>query len=178
MSSGANRSPASREPFGEPFGGPSDGPRGAPGDKPSASHPTNHQAHLRGAPPDEVEHVLVTFKTNANHPDINMFGTAATSLLKMMGQSGNVPGAIMAEDISAALSSLKEELAAQSEDDAVVPAAESESGAGLLAPDGTGHPNVEDGDEVVPVSLSSRATPLLRMLEAAHAAGASVSWEE
>ena len=123
--------------------------------------------------------MLVTFKTNANHPDISMFGSAAASLLKMMGQSGNVPGAIMAEDIPAALASLREKLAAQSEEDDVVPAAGSDSGAGLLAADGTGHPNVdEDDDKVVAVSLSSRAMPLLKMLELAHEAGVTVSWEE
>jgi len=39
--------------------------------------------------------MLVTFKT-PSHADITMFGTVATTLLKMMGMSGGSPGAIMA----------------------------------------------------------------------------------
>jgi len=122
--------------------------------------------------------VLVTFKSTASHADVTMFGTAATSLLKMMGQSGNVPGAIMAEDIPAALEKLKAAVLDRGGDgDALASQEKGTSGAGLLAPDGTGHPDVED-DEVEPVTLSTRATPLIGLLEAAHAEGSSVLWEE
>ena len=119
--------------------------------------------------------MLVTFKTSA-YSDITMFGTAATSLLKMMGQSGNVPGAIMAEDIPAALEKLKKALAEQS-DEHMAPADEPTEGAGLLAPDETGQVPMES-DEVKPVTLSTRANPLIKLLEAAHESGESVIWDE
>ena len=124
--------------------------------------------------------MLVTFKTNAAHPDINMFGTAAVSLLKLMGQSGNVPGAIMAEDIPAALDRLERGLSERDDTDTVEPAVEASSGAGGFAPDGDGHPNVDDDDddEVEAVSLSRRATPLAKMLEVAHEEGTSVRWDD
>lgn len=50
--------------------------------------------------------MLVTFKTDA-HADIIMFGDIALELLKMMGHSATVPGAILAADIPAALGRLK-----------------------------------------------------------------------
>jgi len=50
--------------------------------------------------------MLVTFKCNA-YANITMLGDVAVRLLKMMGNSGTVPGAILAEDVSGALSLLK-----------------------------------------------------------------------
>lgn len=121
--------------------------------------------------------MLVTFKTSAN-ADITMFGGAAVSLLKMMGQSGNVPGAIMAEDIPAALSRLKKALAEQPGSDAVAPAHEPTSGPGAgVSGAGEGHLKVDD-DEVEHVPMSARATPLIGLLEAAGAANANVLWDE
>jgi len=126
--------------------------------------------------------VLVTFKCNAPHADVTMFGTAATSLLKLMGQSGNVPGALMAEDIPAALKTLGEGIAARADqegdDGTSVPAGENASDAGLIAPDGTGHPNADEEDDTRPVSLATRAAPLIGLLEAARDQGVSVRWDE
>ena len=122
--------------------------------------------------------MLVTFKSNAPHADVTMFGTAARSLLKMMGQSGNVPGAIMAEDIPDALAALEKALVEQSEDDATVAVAEGDSGAGMIGPDHTGHPDVDEEAETKPVALSQRATPLIGLLEAARDANTSVLWGE
>ena len=45
--------------------------------------------------------MLVTFKTDA-HADIMMFGDVALTLLKLMGLSGRVPGALLAEEIPTA----------------------------------------------------------------------------
>ena len=113
--------------------------------------------------------MLVTFKTNAAHPDINMFGTAATSLLKLMGQSGNVPGAIMAEDIPSAIDKLKQGLAERDDEEIVESGPEEDSGSA----------DAEEGDETGrSVSLARRATPLLKMLEAAREEGKSVRWDE
>ena len=49
--------------------------------------------------------MLVTFTTNA-YADITLFGDVALAMLKMMGHSATVPGAILAEDVPAALSRL------------------------------------------------------------------------
>jgi len=49
--------------------------------------------------------MLVTFTTNA-HADTTLFGDVALALLKMMGHSATVPGAILAADVPAALSRL------------------------------------------------------------------------
>ncbi len=50
--------------------------------------------------------MLVTFQTKAYAP-ITMFGDVAVTLIKLMGHSGTVPGAILAEDIPAALARLR-----------------------------------------------------------------------
>ena len=49
--------------------------------------------------------MLVTFTTKA-YADITMFGDVALALLKKMGHSATVPGAILAADVPAALSKL------------------------------------------------------------------------
>jgi hypothetical protein len=46
--------------------------------------------------------MLVTFTTDA-YADITMFGDVAHTMLKMMGHSVTVPGAILAADVPEAL---------------------------------------------------------------------------
>ncbi|MEJ2360255.1 MAG: DUF1840 domain-containing protein [Gammaproteobacteria bacterium] len=102
--------------------------------------------------------MLVTFTTEA-YADITMFGDVAITLLRMMGHSGTVPGAMRAEDIPAALERLKSALAeenAKAQDDIV-------------------RAETDDDDEP-PVSLSTRALPLADLLDAAAKAGVSVMW--
>lgn len=99
--------------------------------------------------------MLVTFKTTA-YADITMFGDAATDLLKLMGHSGNIPGAIMADDVANALSQLKENLSARPEESVG---------------------NADDDDESNRVALATRAVPLIELLEAAAASGANVQWD-
>lgn len=111
--------------------------------------------------------MLVTFTTSA-YSDITMFGSAAVSLLKLMGLSGNVPGAILADDIPKALSTLREGLARQ--------AAEELSG-GAIYEDQQDESAAFDDEEPAPVSLHSRAGPLIELLEAAAADGANVQWD-
>ncbi len=77
----------------------------------------------------------------------------------MMGQSGNVPGALLAADIPNALESLKRELEHQ--------AKEEESAADA----------VDEGEDL-PVSLHTRATPLIELFEAAASSNENVLWEE
>ena len=110
--------------------------------------------------------MLVTFKTNA-YSDITFFGDAAVSLLKLMGQSGNVPGALLAADIPEALQTLHEGLTkmsnAESDRDSDSSAARAES-------------STSDSDSAPPVALQTRAGPLISLLEAAASANENVLW--
>jgi len=97
--------------------------------------------------------MIVTFTTKT-YPDIMMFGNIALTLLKMMGHSTKVPGAILAADVPDALGRLKKAIDALEE------------------------PPPEDDDEDGPaVSLAHRALPLIELLEAATAADANVMWK-
>lgn len=106
--------------------------------------------------------MLVTFTSNS-YSDITMFGSAAVTLLKLMGQSGNVPGAIMAEDVPAALARLKEELARLSE-------AEQEP------PPPSDTASDDDEEREAAIGLDKRAGPLVSLLEAAATAKDNVLW--
>lgn len=98
--------------------------------------------------------MLVTFTTKA-YADITMFGDVALAMLKMMGHSGTVPGAIRAEDVPAALSQLTAAV-----------------NAGKSPP-----PHVsKDADEPV-VSMAHRALPLINLLTAAAKAESDVMWK-
>ena len=87
-----------------------------------------------------------------------MFGDVAVQLLKMMGHSGTVPGALLAEDIPAALTKLK---AAVEENE---------------APEETEKTSDENSEEP-PVSLSVRAHPLIELLTAAAEQKCDVMWD-
>jgi hypothetical protein len=102
--------------------------------------------------------VLVTFRTPA-HGDLTYFGDVALTLIRLMGHSGTVPGALAAEDVPAALKSLREGVSAEQ----------------ARAPQ-TGNGD-EAGDEE-PVSLGNRAQPLVELLEAAASSGDYVMWTD
>jgi hypothetical protein len=100
--------------------------------------------------------MLVTFTTKA-YADITMFGDVALALLKMMGHSATVPGAILAEDVPAALSRLTAAIEAEK----AAPPVED-----------------EDADEDEPVvSIAHRALPLINLLAAAAKAESNVMWK-
>lgn len=102
--------------------------------------------------------MLVTFTTKA-YADITMFGDVAVTLLKMMGHSGTVPGAILAADIPAALSRLTAEIDKTRKETYV-------------------DDHEEDGDvDETRVSLSNRALPLIDLLTAAVQQNYDVMWE-
>lgn len=103
--------------------------------------------------------MLVTFETKA-HANITMFGEVAVALLKLMGHSGVVPGALLAEDVPAALERLR--------------TAVSENPDISLDPS-TGKGNKDEGEERH-VSLGHRALPLIQLLEDAAAAKENVMW--
>ncbi|MDO8264505.1 MAG: DUF1840 domain-containing protein [Gallionella sp.] len=96
--------------------------------------------------------MLVTFKTDA-YANITMFGADALSMLKIMGHSGTIPSAILAEDVPAALSLL---VAAIDAAKATQPAQEKDADA---------------------VSLVNRGLPLIELLTAAARAKSNVMWE-
>jgi len=87
-----------------------------------------------------------------------MFGDVAVRLLKLMGHSGTVPGALLAEDVQPALDCLE----AAIEADAQLPEPEE---------------SVEEEDGEPVVSLSHRALPLIELLKAAAKAKYDVMWD-
>ena len=101
--------------------------------------------------------MLVTFSSDG-YPEFTMFGDVAIRLIKMMGHSGTVPSAILAEDIPAALARLQAALAS----DAQSPEAAAD---------------MQDDDEEPAVSLSHRAYSLIEMLKAAIKADCNVMWD-
>ncbi|MEN8179810.1 MAG: DUF1840 domain-containing protein [Pseudomonadota bacterium] len=100
--------------------------------------------------------MLVTFHSRS-YADITMFGDVAVHLLHLMGHSGTVPSAIMADDIPAALERLKQ---AVKEAEATEPPKETQ----------------DDKDCEKRVSLALRALPLIELLEAAVAESSDVMW--
>jgi len=100
--------------------------------------------------------MLVTF-TSPAYADITMFGDIALHLLKLMGHSATVPGALLAEDIPAALQRLEAGVEAESQS---------------LQPEQS-----EEEDGEVAVSLSHRALPLIELLKAAAKDEVNVMWD-
>tara|TARA_R110002049_G_scaffold104747_1_gene251298 strand:- start:646 stop:921 length:276 start_codon:yes stop_codon:yes gene_type:complete len=89
-----------------------------------------------------------------------MFGDAALQMIRMMGRSDTVPGAILAEDVQAALERLEAGVAVTGDPSA----AEPETAAGW-------------NDEEPAVSLSHRALPLIELLQAAVREKSYVMWD-
>jgi len=69
--------------------------------------------------------MLITFTTPV-YADITMFGDVALNMLKLMGNSATVPGALLAEDIPEALQRL--EAAVKADKQAPQPPAKGEDG--------------------------------------------------
>lgn len=98
--------------------------------------------------------MLVKFDSKAG--TLTTFGDVAVQLLRLMGQSGAVPGAILAPDIPAAVQRLRNGVGAQPETAA----------------------RKSQDDEEPKVGLSQRAFPLIELLERAAKTNADVIWEE
>jgi hypothetical protein len=106
--------------------------------------------------------VLITFQTDA-YASITMFGDVAVTLIKLMGHSGTVPGALLAEDVPAALARLRKAVAANPD--------------ALLDP-ASPKPKGSDTDEEPHVSLAHRALPLIELLQAAATQDKNVMWDK
>ncbi len=99
-----------------------------------------------------------------------MFGDIATELLRLMGMSGVVPGAVLARDVPGALRRLRQAIESSEGDRIPQPARQEDP-----QRDGGKH---EDGEQEVPqVSLRTRAYPLVKLLEAAATEECDVIWE-
>jgi hypothetical protein len=107
--------------------------------------------------PASAADMIVTFRTKA-YSDITMFGDVAVKLLRMMGHSGTVPGAITAEDVEGALERLKAAVAREPER----PAEDAQR---------------SDDDAEPVISLRQRAYPLIQLLEAAAREDCYVRWD-
>lgn len=102
--------------------------------------------------------MLVQFDSKAGQ--FFMDGDVAVQLLKWMGHSGTIPGALLAADVGPARTRLEEALTAQ-------PAA----APGVAAED-------DDGEQREPrISLRQRAFPLLELLERAARQRCDVLWD-
>ncbi len=99
--------------------------------------------------------MLVRFDSKAG--SITMFGEVAVELLKAMGQSGALPGAVLASEIPAAVERLRRSVETQ-------PAS-----GGKADNTDTGEPKV---------SLHQRAFPLIELLECAAKRGDDVIWDQ
>jgi len=100
--------------------------------------------------------MLVTFRTSA-HASITMFGDVAQNLLKKMGLSGDIPGAILAEEIPLALNRLNEIIKKNHSENKKT------------------DKNAWDDNSV---SINNRAIPLVELLQAAVDEDCNVMWEK
>ncbi|QRN02736.1 DUF1840 family protein [Legionella sp. MW5194] len=98
--------------------------------------------------------MLVKFKSDA-YENITMLGDIAQRLLKMMGHSGIIPGALVADEIPKALGHLKEAIDRETKNQPL---------------------NQEDDDDQV--SLANRAYPLVQLLTAAVKKNCNVRWDK
>ncbi len=106
--------------------------------------------------------MIVKFSTRAGA--LTMHGDAAVALLRAMGHSGTVPGAILAADLPGALASLRRTL-------------DEQAGAAPVASEPPEESEDEDEDRQPPVTLAMRAVPLIDMIETAIARDSDLMWE-
>lgn len=106
--------------------------------------------------------MLVRFSSIQTEP-VLMFGDIAVQLLKMLGATGAIPGALSAADIPGAVIRLRQQLQMH---DKAQPEPSSK------------HSDDDDEREREPaVGLATRAAPLIDLLERAGAGHAPVMWE-
>ncbi|MBR9786478.1 DUF1840 domain-containing protein [Vibrio sp. J1-1] len=104
--------------------------------------------------------MLITFRCKS-HANITMFGDIGLNMIKMMGHSGTVPGAILAQDLPEALAKLTASL---------TKAAEEEKKAAQEADD-------DDEQSESVVSIGHRAMPLVELLKSAIDDQCDVMWD-
>ncbi len=100
--------------------------------------------------------MLVTFSCKA-HENVTFFGNVAQALLKLMGHSGTVPGAILANDVPDALARLQQAFAHEQQQ---------------------GDQSSDDTNGEPDVSLAHRAVPLMALLQNAVKDKCNVMWDK
>jgi hypothetical protein len=113
--------------------------------------------------------MLVIFRSTATE-SITMFEDVAVQLLKLMGATGRIPGALDPDDVGLALQRLEHATEQIKAGTHVTPARPADN------EDAT-HEDEEDEDREPPVDLATRAVPLLSILKRAAAAKAEIMWE-
>lgn len=114
--------------------------------------------------------MLVTFRSTATE-SITMFQDVAVQLLKLMGATGRIPGALSPDDVGPALQRLEsatEQIKAGTHATAARPADNEDS---------KNEDEDEDEDREPPIDLATRAVPLLSVMKRAAAAHAELMWE-
>ena len=106
--------------------------------------------------------MIVTFRCKA-HADIMMFGDNAIQLLKLMGHSGAVPGALLADEVPAALDRLRKSVASHQ---------------GVVAETSASVQDDDDEPNDYPVNLAQRALPLIELLTDSAKAKCDVMWDQ
>jgi hypothetical protein len=106
--------------------------------------------------------MIVKFSTRAGA--LTMHGDAAVVLLKAMGHSGTVPGAILAADLPEGLERLRRKLA-------------EDAGAPSPPPAARDDDDEEEREREPPVTLRMRAVPFIDMVETAIRRGSDLMWE-
>ncbi len=104
--------------------------------------------------------MLVTFRTKA-YANVTMFGNVALEMIKMMGHSETVPGAITAENVPKALEQIKAAVALEKS-----------------KPDPEDVDTDDEDDAEPQVSIATRALPLLELLTAAAKDQCDVMWDK
>lgn len=103
--------------------------------------------------------MLVTFESKVGR--VTLFGDSAVQLIRMMGRTGDVPGAVLAIEIPEALAKLRAALETAGDQPTEPPPEDS-----------------EEAEKKPAVSLRHRAVPLIKLLEDAIREHSSVMWEQ
>lgn len=106
--------------------------------------------------------MIVKFSTSIGQ--FTMHGDAAVALLKGMGHSGTVPGAILAADLPDALAQLQRMLETSGDSTGAPPPPPPRS-------------DEEEREREPVITLKTRAVPLLDMIRSAIARNSDLMWE-
>ncbi len=105
--------------------------------------------------------MIVRFSTRFGQ--LTMHGEAAVALLRGMGHSGTVPGAIMAADLPDALQRLQRMLDSSGDTSADAPSPQDDAD--------------DDEDREPAIRLRTRAVPLIDMMRTAIERNSDLMWE-
>ena len=108
--------------------------------------------------------MIVIFSTRFDR--LTMFAEPALALLRMLAHSGVVPGAILANDLASALASLRAGLERSGREPSPAPSADEPAAA-----------DDRDRTREPVIDLSTRAVPLIGMIERAIAGGSDLMWD-